>query len=152
MEDRKKYDEKYRQNHPGRVKKSYKKYYRKNVVEERSRSLLKMQKYKKEHPEKVKAWFKKYYFTTKGIFNYYKKNAKKRGLKISLSFDEFSVLVNGLCYYCGEAARGIDRLNNKKGYTKNNSVSCCKVCNYMKLKMPVEEFIKKCKQISNHQP
>ena len=41
------------------------------------------------------------------------------------------------CFYCGEylddsTGVGLDRCDNKKGYTLNNVVPCCARCNRMK--------------------
>ena len=35
---------------------------------------------------------------------------------------------------------GIDRLDSSLGYTKDNIVTCCKICNYAKNKMKFEDF------------
>jgi hypothetical protein len=35
---------------------------------------------------------------------------------------------------------GIDRVDNTLGYSKENCVSCCKICNYMKQVLTLEEF------------
>lgn len=92
----------------------------------------------------------------------YKKGAKKRDLKFKLTFPEFFELIKQDCYYCGEVDDfkgsnqdgtiliGIDRINNDRGYIKNNSVPCCKACNYMKRTMNVNDFINKCIKISNN--
>lgn len=39
------------------------------------------------------------------------------------------------------SANGIDRKDNKLGYTVYNCVPCCKVCNYIKCDMGYQEFI-----------
>lgn len=44
---------------------------------------------------------------------------------------------------------GIDRVNNSKGYTIENSVSCCKECNRMKMNMDRTLFLEKCFKIAN---
>ena len=43
---------------------------------------------------------------------------------------------NSTVYY-----NGIDRVNNKKGYTIHNSVACCFICNRAKQDMPYMEFV-----------
>lgn len=35
---------------------------------------------------------------------------------------------------------GIDRINSNKGYEKDNCVSCCPICNRMKLDLSLEDF------------
>ena len=50
------------------------------------------------------------------------------------------------CTYCGDAPtypqsrNGIDRVVNERGYEPNNVVPSCKVCNYWKSTMSVEDF------------
>ena len=86
---------------------------------------------------------------------YYKEyitNAAKRYLDISITFDEFSELVQQKCYYCdyhkkGET-NGIDRINNDIGYILSNCVPCCETCNYMKAFYHPQFFVEKCKIIS----
>ena len=69
-------------------------------------------------------------------------------------FDEFSSLVDKECYYCHyykkEEVNGIDRVDNTKGYTKENSVSCCEMCNRIKLVYHPLFFIEKCKIRTRH--
>jgi len=65
-----------------------------------------------------------------------KKQAEKRGLSWTLSFDEFCELIKLDCYYCSfklgkpnTTGSGLDRLDNDKGYEIDNVVPCCGVCN-----------------------
>lgn len=96
----------------------------------------------------------------KGVVNQiilgYKRHAKDRGYKFNLSYNDVFNIIFKPCYYCGteksnlkitknckEGIRynGIDRLNNKKNYTKYNTVPCCKQCNYAKRDLTKDEFI-----------
>lgn len=101
--------------------------------------------------------FNKYY-------NQILKAALKRKHVFNLSKEFVKNIIIKNCYYCGikpyqkvQAHRskscliynGIDRINNKIGYIEENCVPCCGVCNKMKLALPVEIFIEKCKLISN---
>lgn len=101
----------------------------------------------------------------KCLINLYIKGAKTRGLPFELTEEQIEVLFKQNCYYCnceprkqtkpqmyGEYyANGIDRVDNTKGYTIENSVACCKECNFMKRSMNKDIFINKCIQISkNH--
>ena len=91
------------------------------------------------------------------IFYYYKRNAAIRNYAFALKKEEFKEFVTGKCHYCGAsesnlkktreatgnfAYNGIDRVDNTKGYNKDNCVSCCKICNRMKLTMTQKEFAK----------
>lgn len=63
-----------------------------------------------------------------------KKAAEKRRLEWNLKLEEYTILVNNLCYYCNssiaeEVGVGLDRLDNNKGYIANNVVTCCGPCN-----------------------
>ena len=69
------------------------------------------------------------------------KEAKRRGIDFTLSLMEFKTLVKRKrCYYSGvfltrDGSRNtftIDRIDNKLGYTKANSVPCAKFVNNMK--------------------
>lgn len=91
------------------------------------------------------------------LMNNYKQSAKKRGLEFSLSRDFFSVLISGNCHYCGVPPNrlkysdnsvdtplrynGIDRVDNGIGYTPDNSISCCKECNFLKKDSSYIDFI-----------
>jgi hypothetical protein len=93
------------------------------------------------------------------ILQAYKRKAKYRGLKWNLSEEFFRGLTSGACYYCGmvpkQSARhagclcvngdylynGIDRLDSSKGYSPENTVSCCGLCNRMKSDMSQMEFM-----------
>lgn len=72
----------------------------------------------------------------------YKRKAESRDLEFELSFDDFYRLIHGSCFYCGVSGLiGVDRKDNDVGYTKENSVSCCKVCNLAKKEMSIQEFV-----------
>jgi hypothetical protein len=100
-------------------------------------------------------------------FTDYKRGATLRNLEWSIDRDFFDVKVVENCYYCGcppcytkispggrayfAAINGIDRKDNNKGYTKENCVPCCKLCNSFKSNFPVEEFLKHVERICIHQ-
>jgi hypothetical protein len=85
----------------------------------------------------------------------YKLWAQRRNLTFELTDEEFFKLSRLPCTYCGSppeqrncygkynkgcVMNGIDRQNTLLGYTKNNSVPCCKHCNRAKWRMTVPEF------------
>lgn len=108
--------------------------------------------------------FKKGEASFNQLFGQYKKHAKQRNLDFGLSKKEFRILTKQVCFYCGIEPQGvfgttkrnngiyiyndIDRVDNNKGYLKDNCVSCCKVCNYMKLKLSFNDFISHIKRIA----
>lgn len=77
---------------------------------------------------------KKYRQTLKGKYNSYKRNSKSRNISFNLTLEQFSVFWKQPCYYCKTEIEtvGIDRVDNSKGYSMDNCVSCCKDCNINK--------------------
>ena len=100
---------------------------------------------------------------------------KRRNIKIGYSdvmdFETFSHLSKSPCKYCGLGhskeiedrldeskkqkrlsdhvlkCNGIDRKDCKLGYTKENSVPCCKYCNFAKHTMAEDDFYKWIKRV-----
>jgi len=69
-----------------------------------------------------------------------------RGLKNDLTEDELREFFDKPCFFCGECPEenkswGIDRLQNKVGYTYDNCVSCCKKCNFAKGTNDLHDFL-----------
>ena len=79
----------------------------------------------------------------------YKNGATKRNYEFNLSRTEFDSFYQKRCYYCGDVISiiGIDRFDNTKGYSIENCVPCCTICNWMKLNKTESFFIAKCNQI-----
>lgn len=68
-------------------------------------------------------------------FNEYKSRAKSNNIKFNLNLFDFYLLATNSCYSCGnksEELLGIDRVDNKLGYTVKNSRTCCWDCNRLK--------------------
>jgi hypothetical protein len=60
------------------------------------------------------------------------------------------------CAYCNRQpeaplTHGIDRVDNDKGYTPENTVASCARCNYMKHKYDCTSFIEQCQAVSDAQ-
>lgn len=85
----------------------------------------------------------------------YKKQASSRGHSFELTIKEFRDLTESLCFYCGSPPSnkitnngvdnyyvytGVDRKDNTKGYTIDNVLPCCTVCNRAKNNMPYNSF------------
>lgn len=94
----------------------------------------------------------------------YKIGAKKRNLDFNLTKEQFKEINSKNCHYCkieplqskttgntkcsNEAKdygnytyNGIDRKDNNLGYTLENSLPCCLICNRAKGNMSYQEFI-----------
>lgn len=93
----------------------------------------------------------------------YRVNSRSKGRAISLSDEDFRKLFSGDCYYCGQPPsnvrqttgdfivwNGIDRVNSELNYISENCVSCCTMCNLMKLDKSQNEFIEHCKKVAKH--
>ena len=87
----------------------------------------------------------------KKSYNNYKYDSKRRKIEFNLSKDEYYNIINSSneCYYCKSKIEefkynnklGIDRIDSTKGYFKDNVVTCCSCCNYLKIEMPIKLFI-----------
>lgn len=95
-------------------------------------------------------YFQKYRMTPKGKYHLYNGHAKRRGIMMKLSFTQFSEIISQPCRYCGDHGPqiGVDRVDNAVGYTLENSVACCKYCNFMKKDMSEEDFLEHVIKIS----
>lgn len=92
------------------------------------------------------------------IWHRYKKNAYYREIDFPLSKDDVKSYMFSNCHYCGSLPtntlvmknitgdrgvlyNGIDRIDSNLGYSKDNCVPCCKLCNMAKNDTPLDEFL-----------
>lgn len=96
-------------------------------------------------------------------FHQYVKAAEKRNYKFELTKEEFRKLTKQNCHYCDSEpipivqrskshygqyiGNGVDRVDNSIGYTKENCVPCCKMCNRIKREYNKKEFLEKIRSI-----
>lgn len=97
-------------------------------------------------------------------YSHLKRRNESKGFIETLSFDDFCLLSKSPCKYCGIkhskqiedrlneskkgkrlsdhilTCNGIDRVDSLIGYTKANSVPCCKFCNFAKHTMSEDDF------------
>jgi hypothetical protein len=115
------------------------------------------------------------------IYNQYESRARRKGLAFEFNLNEFIELCSSQCYYCGRPPskdtthvdvmiksrldkyskktddkaiiyhNGIDRVDNNKGYEKDNSVSCCSTCNFAKRGMTILEFYNWINSVYNYE-
>lgn len=90
-------------------------------------------KNKKKVCNKVKI----YCSTDQGRFKKAIRDAKYKGKIWKLTFEEYvEILGNKKCFYCNsnlpKQGSGLDRMDNTKGYIKDNVLPCCYTCNTFK--------------------
>lgn len=97
------------------------------------------------------------------VLNSYKGGARARGLPWDLSDDDFDRLTALPCSYCGtppsrtHAVRrssftynGIDRVDSSLGYTPENAVPCCTICNRAKSDLPYDAWMAWIGRVATH--
>jgi hypothetical protein len=92
------------------------------------------------------------FYGYRSIIATYARGAKMRGHAWELSPRDALQLFVSECFYCGRPPSnrwgnprrrpftGIDRIDNRRGYTADNVVPCCTLCNRAKSSMRQEEF------------
>ena len=94
------------------------------------------------------------YVPHRTVYHRYRLGAKHRNLAFELSEQEVFDLVVQDCSYCGLSPStdmklsahpnfrytGIDRVDNDRGYEKDNVVPCCETCNNSKRTLSLEEW------------
>lgn len=104
--------------------------------------------YKQNHDRECKEYEKQYASSDKGRFNKAKSKAKVRDLEFSLTYEQFIEISSKPCYYCQDELCGkenfqgahLDRIDNSKGYTLENVISCGLLCNKIRMNnLTVEE-------------
>ncbi len=116
-------------------------------------------------PQTPESLYRKYYRAYK-----YGCKRKTKTIDFDISYEFYRSLVEKDCYFCGKAPydirylynrkrtrsiledvscciTGIDRLDNDLGYTEENCVPCCKMCNLMKLDSTEVNFLTQIKLI-----
>lgn len=99
------------------------------------------------------------------LYSTYENNAKKRNLVFNISIKDFKNTSSQKCFYCNVEPyqimknknlngdyvyNGIDRVDNSKGYTLDNIVPCCGLCNRAKSSMKKEEFLSWIERVYKH--
>lgn len=94
-------------------------------------------------------------------------HARDKNREFNLTHDEFKEIVHSDCYYCGskpqpqlqlqkysknsehQPLNGVDRIDSLKGYSIDNCVPCCSLCNQMKSNLSQEIFLRQIEKIYN---
>jgi hypothetical protein len=107
--------------------------------------------YRKRNREKLRIAMRQWRTKNadRSFFIIYKSRAKESKREFLLTFEQFILLRKRPCFYCDteNKPRGLDRVNNKKGYVIENVVPCCEICNRMKMTLSKGGFIRQCSLI-----
>lgn len=100
---------------------------------------LSYRKAREDNLEREQAKEKERASKPKAKFGKGKINAKKRGIDWEITLEDYNSIITNKteCFYaCGnplpERGCGLDRIDNKKGYTLDNVIPCCTFCNLKK--------------------
>ena len=77
-------------------------------------------------------------------------NAKQRGMRNSLTYEQYKTLCMMSCYLCKVNHGGVDRKDSELDYQLDNSEPCCSLCNSMKSSFDDELFINHVKIIAEN--
>jgi len=101
---------------------------------------------------------RKHQQTPREKFRCLRKGARSRGYEFTLTFEDCSGLFLDDCHYCGKPSveevkiHGLDRVDNDKGYSIDNVVTCCEQCNVAKSTQTYEDFIQQIHKIAQRHP
>jgi 5-methylcytosine-specific restriction endonuclease McrA len=98
------------------------------------------------------------------VYKFYRAGAIRRGLAWELSKEIFFDVTQRQCHYCGVAPgrvsrtfrggvftyNGVDRPDNDRGYTEDNVVACCSICNHAKHIMSYDAFNAWLQRVTEH--
>lgn len=100
--------------------------------------------------------------TAHNIYSNYILSAEERHIPFNLTEKDFLSLTQQGCWYCGDLPyniyqpkwavekyiyNGLDRQDTNLDYSYENCYPCCKVCNFMKRKLDVKDFLSHCLKI-----
>ena len=138
----------YRKHSKEKIKEYNKRYYKERPHYKKRPPRIKLPKHiiKERHTK----YLKEYAQTFRGRLNSYKKGAKARSLTFELTEKQFKTFWKQPCFYCGDEIKtvGLDRMDSNIGYSMDNVVACCSVCNKMKMCLSANKFIKQCKKVA----
>jgi len=146
----------YEQNNKEKRQYRSKKYYQENKKEVNKRSRIwaeknrekvneKAKKYRNKHKEKIQ--IERKIRARKSEYRYAVMiNKHRKGFKSTpISFGAWTEIISKNCHYCKnilpEVGYGLDRICPVEGYTEQNVVPCCTICNKIKNKYNIS-FLK----------
>lgn len=100
------------------------------------------------------------------LYSNYRGNANRKVMEFALTREQFKQITSHPCNYCGEPPsaifkskfrpgnyvyNGVDRVDNSRGYTIDNVVSCCRMCQFAKRNWKVEDFLRWALKLADYQ-
>jgi hypothetical protein len=112
------------------------------------------QEYRDNNEERMKLYYEAQKSNKKCGLRLYKYRAQERNLEWDLTEQQVFNYFDSVCGYCGEhdskGRCGIDRIDDTKGYTTDNTCACCCMCNYMKGQLSYDDFINTARNVLNN--
>lgn len=109
-------------------------------------------KWRLDNPEKVQSINHKKINSMDSQYGVYKSSAIAKQLDFEIKIDEYKTIVILPCHYCGivqeKGFNGLDRMDSTAGYVMGNCVSCCQMCNYMKVNLSANIFVERAEHIA----
>ncbi len=110
-----------------------------------------MKAWRDKNPEKVEQINEEKKININYSFKNYIRSANSKNLLFELKKEEFIEICSKKCFYCGDIQdkgfNGIDRIDCRGNYIKDNVVPCCEICNWMKGSLNQEVFLKRVEHI-----
>jgi len=110
-----------------------------------------MKAWRDKNPEKVEQIKEEKNKNINYSYKNYIRSADDKNLNFELNKEEFIEICKKECFYCGDIQEkgfnGIDRIDCKGDYIKDNIVPCCEICNWMKGSLNQEVFVKRIEHI-----
>jgi hypothetical protein len=110
----------------------------------RAKAAANKKRYYEEHGDKLRAKARERHYTPRGRWLDIHNTANRRGIAWKLPFEYYEKEVWGKnCHYCGglNTSNGVDRMDNNGGYTIDNIVPSCHLCNTRKSDVPYEVYL-----------
>jgi len=99
------------------------------------------------------------------VYLSYKRDARSKGRDFDIEEQDFVNMTQANCFYCGSPPsnkhamkgingafiyNGVDRVDNSMGYSVNNCVPCCKMCNLGKRNSSQGDFLKWAHRVASY--
>jgi hypothetical protein len=92
----------------------------------------------------------------KSRYSQMKMQCKHQGVELALEYEQMCAFFpeQTACYYCGgpNTTNGLDRVDNNRGFSLDNCIPSCKVCNNLKRSSTLEAFLERAVRLKDRKP